>query len=84
MRRRLEAARAALPGTLACARAALAAADARDALRDDVRLAASDGESRIALLLRLERARRHLAEARVATDAMTALAAARAAWAAVR
>lgn len=84
VRRRLEAARAALPGTLACARAALAAADARDALGDDVRLAASDGETRIALLLRLERARRHLAEARAATDAAAALAAARAAWAAVR
>ncbi|KSU51712.1 hypothetical protein [Microbacterium enclense] len=84
VRRRLEAARAALPGTLACARAALAAADARDAVPDEAGLAAPDGENRIALLLRLERARRHLAEARAATDAAAALAAARAAWAAVR
>lgn len=67
-RQRLEAARAALPGTLACARAALAIADARDS------------EAPIADRLRLEDARRHLAAARAATDAEQALAHARAAW----
>lgn len=70
-RQRLDAARAALPGTLACARAALAAADARDdapAIEDR---------------LRLERARRELAAARAATDAEEALANARAAWHAI-
>ncbi|MCJ1709079.1 hypothetical protein [Microbacterium sp. VKM Ac-2923] len=85
MRRRLEAARAALPGTLACARADLAAAEMRDAEAGD---APGDGvpddASRIARRLRVERARRHLAEARAATDATRALAAARAAWAATR
>jgi len=70
-RRRLEAARTALPGTLACARAALAAADARE-----VALPISDRLSR-------ERARHELAEARAATDAGQALAHARAAWHAV-
>lgn len=68
---RLEAARAALPGTLACARAALAAADARD---DDAPI-----DDR----LRLEHARRELAAARASTDAAEALAHARAAWHAV-
>lgn len=70
-RQRLEAARAALPGTLACARAALAAADARD----DAPII----EDR----LRLERAREKLAAARAATDAEEALANARAAWHAI-
>lgn len=70
-RQRLEAARAALPGTLACARAALAAADARDDLPP------------IADRLQLARARRELAAARAATDAAEALANARAAWHAV-
>jgi len=67
-RRRLEAARAALPGTLACARAALAATEARD-----------DGES-IHERLRRDQARRELAAARAATDAGQALANARTAW----
>lgn len=67
-RQRLEAARAALPGTLACARAALATADARSSAAP------------IADRLRLEHARRHLAAARAATDAERALAEARAAW----
>ena len=66
-RRRLEAARAALPGTLACARAALAAAEARDDRTIDARL-------------RRDRARRELAAARAATDAGVALANARTAW----
>ncbi|MDF2046562.1 MULTISPECIES: hypothetical protein [Microbacterium] len=66
-RRRLEAARAALPGTLACARAALAAAEARDDRTIDARL-------------RRDRARRELAAARAATDAGVALANARKAW----
>lgn len=70
-RLRLEAARAALPGTLACARAALAQADTRDEVRP------------IADRLRLERARRELAASRAATDAGRALADARAAWHAV-
>ncbi|MDZ5145010.1 hypothetical protein [Microbacterium testaceum] len=70
-RQRLEAARAALPGTLACARAALAVADARDS------------DAPIADRLQLERARRQLASARAATDAEQALAHARAAWHAV-
>lgn len=81
MRRRLEAARAALPGTLACARAALAAAEISDTTPGE---AAPDDASRIARRLRVERARRHLAEARAATDATRALTAARAAWAAAR
>ncbi|WZH38102.1 MAG: hypothetical protein PIR02_05385 [Microbacterium enclense] len=67
-RRRLEAARAALPGTLACARAALATADAR---HDDPSIDAR---------LHLDGARRELAAARTATDAGQALANARAAW----
>lgn len=67
-RLRLEAARAALPGTLACARAALAAAEARDVDRP------------IDERLRLDGARRELAAARAATDAGQALANARAAW----
>lgn len=67
-RHRLEAARAALPGTLACARAALAAAEARG---DDPSIDAR---------LRLDSARRELAAARAATDAGQALANARAAW----
>ncbi|WP_295786785.1 hypothetical protein [uncultured Microbacterium sp.] len=71
-RRRLEAARAALPGTLACARAALATAEANDAA-DDIR-------PPIARRLRLEDARRRLAVARAETDAAPALEAARAAW----
>ncbi|MFJ4036960.1 hypothetical protein ACIPVB_02650 [Microbacterium sp. NPDC090007] len=71
-RRRLEAARAALPGTLACARAALATAEAGDA--------ASDARPSIARRLDLEDARRHLATARAETDAAPALEAARAAW----
>lgn len=67
-RHRLEAARAALPGTLACARAAVAAAEAfADAPTIEVRL-------------RLDAARRDLAAARAATDAGQALSAARAAW----
>ncbi|WP_058624496.1 hypothetical protein [Microbacterium testaceum] len=66
-RRRLEAARAALPGTLACARAALAAAEARD-------------DRSIEARLRRDSARRELAAARAATDASVALANARAAW----
>jgi len=66
-RRRLEAARAALPGTLACARAALAAAEARDDRSIDARL-------------RRDSARRELAAARAATDAGVALANARTAW----
>lgn len=70
-RLRIEAARAALPGTLACARAALAQADTRDEVRP------------IADRLRLERARRELAASRAATDAGRALADARAAWHAV-
>lgn len=71
-RRRLEAARAALPGTLACARAALATAEARDA---------ADGvHPPIARRLQLEDARRRLAVARAETDAAPALEAARAAW----
>ncbi|WP_150954205.1 hypothetical protein [Microbacterium testaceum] len=70
-RQRVEAARAALPGTLACARAALAAADARDTAGP------------IADRLRREHARRELAAARAATDAEQALAHARAAWHAV-
>ena len=70
-RQRLEAARAALPGTLACARAALAVADARET-----------GPA-IADRIRLEDARRELAEARAATDAERALTHARAAWHAV-
>jgi len=70
-RERLEAARAALPGTLACARAALAAAEARGST-------AAIGER-----LRLEDAHRQLAAARAATDAEQALAHARAGWHAV-
>lgn len=70
-RHRLEVARTALPGTLACARAALAAADARE------------GVLAIDARLRLETARRELAAARAATDAVVALANARAAWHAV-
>jgi hypothetical protein len=70
-RRRLEAARAALPGTLACARAAVASAEAF-----------TDGSS-IAERLRLDAARRELAAARSARDAFQALASARAAWHAV-
>ncbi|BAJ74441.1 membrane-fusion protein [Microbacterium testaceum StLB037] len=66
-RRRLEAARAALPGTLACARAALAAAEARD-------------DRSIEARLRRDRARRELAAARAATDAGVALENARTAW----
>jgi hypothetical protein len=106
MRRRLEAARAALPGTLACARAALSAAEtsaetaatsarstagpaidthATAERRDEARVdAAPDDADRIAQRLRVERARRHLAEARAATDAAQALTAARAAWSALR
>lgn len=86
VRRRLEAARAALPGTLACARAALADAEARDGARDDAqpRDPRPDAERRIADGLRQERARRHLAEARAATEATRALSSARAAWAALR
>lgn len=99
-RRRVEAARTALPGTLACARAALAAAETAaetapettaetaagtttgtaDGKRDEARRDAD----RIAQRLRVERARRHLAEARAATDATQALTAARAAWSALR
>ena len=70
-RRRLEAARAALPGTLACARAALAAAEAF-----------ADAPS-IAERLRLDAARHELAAARSANDAFEALASARAGWHAV-
>lgn len=66
-RRVLEAARAALPGTLACARAALAAAEARD-------------DRSIEARLRRDSARRELAAARAATDAGVALTNARAAW----
>lgn len=66
-RQRIEAARAALPGTLACARAAFTAAEARD------------DRPLIADRLRLERARRELAAARAATDATDALTHARAA-----
>lgn len=70
-RTRLELARAALPGTLACARAALAAAEARaDVLPITARL-------------RLDAARRELAAARTATDPARALSNARAAWHAV-
>ena len=70
-RRRLEAARAALPGTLACARAAVAATEAfADAPPIQERL-------------RLDAARRELAAARSAQDAFVALASARAAWHAV-
>lgn len=70
-RRRLEAARAALPGTLACARAAVAATEAfADAPPIQERL-------------RLDAARRELAAARSAQDAFVALASARAAWRAV-
>jgi hypothetical protein len=82
MRQRLEAARAALPGTLACARAALADAETRHEVRDES--SRLDAESRIGDLLRQERARRHLAEARAATEATRALASARRAWAALR
>lgn len=100
MRRRVEAARTALPGTLACARAALAAAEtvAEAAPRataetpdgtaihaaDEKRDGAPNDADRIAQRLRVERARRHLAEARAATDATQALTAARAAWSALR
>lgn len=86
VRRRLEAARAALPGTLACARAALADAETRDDARDETPQGEPrpDAESRIAERLRRERARRHLADARAATEATAALASARAAWAALR
>ncbi len=70
-RQQIEAARAALPGTLACARAAFIAAEARE-----------DRPSIDERLL-LERARRELAAARAATDATEALAKARAAWRAV-
>ncbi|MDQ1123909.1 hypothetical protein [Microbacterium trichothecenolyticum] len=67
-RTRLELARAALPGTLACARAALATAEARtEPLPIDARL-------------RLDAARRELAAARTAIDPAQALANARAAW----
>jgi hypothetical protein len=67
-RRRLEAARAALPGTLACARAAVAAAEAfADAPPIEERL-------------RLDAARRELAAARAAHEAVQALSSARAAW----
>lgn len=70
-RRRLEAARAALPGTLACARAAVAAAEAfADAPPIEERL-------------RLDAARRELAAARAAHEAVQALSSARAAWRAV-
>ncbi len=75
-RRRLEAARTALPGTLACARAALASAEARDEARADGRPTIDDRQ-------RLDEARRHLARARAAADATEALSAARAAWHAV-
>jgi hypothetical protein len=100
MRRRVEAARTALPGTLACARAALAAAEtAAEAAAgatadtadgsaipagDETRSDAAPDADRIAQRLRVERARRHLAEARAATDATRALTAARAAWSALR
>lgn len=100
MRRRVEAARTALPGTLACARAALAAAEtaaataaegtagtaarAADERRGQAQVVARDDADLIALRLRGERARRHLAEARAATDATQALTAARAAWSALR
>lgn len=70
-RRRLDAARTALPGTLACARAAVAAAEAF-----------ADAPS-IEDRLRLDAARRDLAAARAAQDAFEALASARAAWRAV-
>lgn len=70
-RRRLEAARAALPGTLACARSAVAAAEAfADAPPIEERL-------------RLDAARRELAAARATHDAVQALSSARAAWRAV-
>ncbi|MBB3157527.1 hypothetical protein FHS07_001211 [Microbacterium proteolyticum] len=92
MRRRVEAARTALPGTLACARAALAAAETASATADEKRVEArieARGDAapevdRITRRLRVERARRHLAEARAATDATQALTAARAAWSALR
>lgn len=67
-RQRIEAARAALPGTLACARTALTAAEAR-----------ADGGS-LDARLRRQQARRELAAARAATDPVSALVAARAAW----
>lgn len=67
-RQRLEAARAALPGTLACARGALSAADGR-----------ADRGS-VSTRLHRERARTRLAAARAATDPVSALAIARAAW----
>lgn len=70
-RRRLEAARAALPGTLACARSAVAAAEA------------FANAPSIEQRLRLELARRELAAARSAADPFQALASARAAWHAV-
>lgn len=70
-RRRLEAARTALPGTLACARAALASAEAF-----------ADAPP-ISERLRLNEARRALADARAAQDAAEALAHARTAWRAV-
>lgn len=67
-RERLDAARAALPGTLATARATLATVEGR-AVRGPL-------EAR----LRREQARRELAAARAATDPVSALVAARAAW----
>ena len=70
-RRRLEAARAALPGTLACARSAVAAAEA------------FANAPSIEQRLRLELARRELAAARSAADPFQALASARTAWHAV-
>lgn len=90
-RRRLEAARIALPGTLACARAAFASAetqevtvDARAADAPSSAKSTDDDRERLERRLRLERARRHLAEARAATDATRALSAARDAWSALR
>lgn len=70
-RHRLEAARTALPGTLACARAALASAEAFAV------------DPPISERLRLNEARRALADARGAQDATEALAHARTAWRAV-
>ncbi|MEX0153568.1 hypothetical protein [Microbacterium sp. LMI1-1-1.1] len=67
-RQRIEAARAALPGTLACARTALTAAET-----------AADGGP-LDARLRRQQARRELAAARAATDPVSALVAARAAW----
>lgn len=87
VRRRLEAARAALPGTLACARAAFAAAEMRDdgldlnPAREGTEV---ENRERLSRRMDLKRARRRLAEARAATDAARALAAAREAWAALR